>query len=690
MMTSDMLMTVEGNPWLACALGLAARIFLPGLAWGWALAFPAWPAAIRGGRWLEAGARVVFAGLLIALFNAAFLAELGLYTSWFEWASLLALSAPGLWMGRRQIAENARSAAPALALILAGFIAIMLLPRQGEWIVGGWDPGVYLTQGVHVGRTGTFRPPPDPVYSRMTPDELRVFTRGVVNFTEGHPVYPLDPETRSFQLFFFRLTPALIALLEHGGGLRAAVRVNLFMGFLAAWMFAALLAAMVRHRGQFVLSLLLLAAHPLWLYHLHIPTSELLQFFLLCGAGAMIPVRSIRIGGLALAFFAMMANRFSFLPFGVLLILLSALMDFPRADRRRVALERWALLGALAAGVLYDYATAAVTIERLAFIVPQLFQHALFLLVLVLGVDGVADKTAWREAVLKLFQRIEPWLVAAGAAVLASVVAGVFFLPGGALYRMGIERAFPYWGAGYLLAALAGLIFLLAHWRRETSLLKAWVLFLLAATAVTLMNKAIANLYPWATRRFVEFTVPLLALLGGLGLAGWTHRLKSKAGGMLSLLLALAVVGASARMSWHAWTRTEFNGFSRMMAQIAEQVHDTDILVADHFLYGTPLRFIQGLNVLNGEALWTQKNPRVMQKALSTLACIARPGERICFLTSVPEGLGLYPAPIAPVELVWESDPFDFEDIQHHPRASGFSLRTRHRQFRLYVWTPEN
>ncbi|OGV46543.1 MAG: hypothetical protein A2X46_06310 [Lentisphaerae bacterium GWF2_57_35] len=688
-----MLETVTTNSWLACALGLAARLFLPGLAWAWA-----WPAATeeagdRLRQWVGVGARAAGVGLLAVVLSAAFLAELGWYTPGAEWGVLGAISAAGVVAGvlknRRAFCSTVLQGLPMAGLVAAGAAVIMLLPRQGEWIMGGWDPGVYMDEGVWVSHNGTFRPEPDPVFSRFDAREFRTFTREVVNFKEGHPVFPIDPETRSFKLFFFRLTPTWIAVLDRCGGLRAATRVNLFTGLLTALLFLAVLWSISRTRLQAFMSLLFLVSQPLWLYHLHIPTSEVLQAGLLCLLFLFVPHRDRPGVGRAIlpaCLFALTVNRYSFLPFGVLFLLAVAVLDFHRADRRQAVRERLGQIGALAAGVLYDYATTPITIERLAFIVPSLFAVAGVVLALTLVVDWVAEHEQRRAFWLAFSRRFSRPLALLGLLALAGTLAAWFVLRGSDSIPSGIRRIAPYFGPGFLGASLVGLGVLILRWHSISLLLKCLIFYCLALTLATLQNDAIANLYPWATRRFVEFTVPLVAVLSGLAVAAaWPDRFDRRIRGALAVGAAFAILAVSARQSYHAWTRTEYDGYSDLLASIARQIEPTDIVVADHFLYGTPLRFIYGKHILNGEVLWSRRNPKEMQAALTALRRIVRPGERIRFLTSTSKGLDVYPVAIEPASLDWTSPPFVYEDLQHHPRADGFELRSHERVFRLYT-----
>ena len=157
-------LVVDYNPWLAAALGLAARIFLPGLAWVWVL--PDVDANSRGA-WharFRTSALAAFIGLIVSVGVVIVLGETGRYRPAYEWVALLSVTglgvALGLWRVPARLLGRLRQAMLPVLLFAAAAAGIMLLPRQGEWLVGGWDPGTYVDQGVFVSRNGTFRPGP--------------------------------------------------------------------------------------------------------------------------------------------------------------------------------------------------------------------------------------------------------------------------------------------------------------------------------------------------------------------------------------------------------------------------------------------------------------------------------------------------------------------------------------------------
>lgn len=684
---------VAVNAWLAGSLGLVARVLLPGAAWAWLWRANAEPLSEREPA-VFLLARMVVIGVALALAQVLALATLGIYTRRVEVAVGLLTGLLGFYAGRRCApgfwGARRRAAAVAATYVGAGFLGIMLLPQRGEWILGGWDPGIYVNQGVVLERNGALRPAPDRFFSRLTGPELEWFTRPAFNFTEAYPVVPLD-RRRVLEPFFFPLTPAWIAMAQRAGGLRAATRANEFLGWLTLPVFFALARRLHPARPYAWVALTLLLLQPLWLYHLHFPTSEMLQLLLLCGIGLLLPDRRahpvfpwLLAGLLGLA----MLNRFSFLPFGALLVCVLAWLDLPRAERIRVAGERILQIGALVLGAICDALTQPTTLGRLERQMPELLMTFTFLVIIALALDILAFHPPLRRGLPAFLER-GAWstgLVAFGLLAAASFGSAEDALSG-FRWSCGLVLHFGGWAAVTL--ALAGALLMALRSGGAPAGLKAWALFLLAATAVTMLLPEIARLLPWATRRYVEFTVPLLALLGALPVARlWATARLRRAGPTLALLLLAATLGSNARGAWRAWRLTEYDGLSVALTEAARHIGPADIVVADHFRWGTPLCFLHDKQVVNGELFFADRHPDRMRNALRVLARMAREGHPVRFLTSTETGLRIFPVPVEPVRLDWESTPWTMRETIHSPRATALEQREKSKRFRLYTWTP--
>ena len=688
--------SVAVNHWVQCAVLLTIRVFFVGWAWAWTL--PPFDRS-RGGRIGEliwTGASTVFCGLVVNLLCVTALAEMSRFSPWNDAALLVCVCSVGLALGlakaRNRVFVSVSRSLPIAGLFLVGAAVIMLMPSQGEWITGGWDPGTYVDQAVYVSRTGSFRPLPDPAFSSLRADEMGLFTRQVHTFTEGLPVFPIDPQKRSFQLFFVRLTPAFIAMLERAGGLRAAVRMNMFAGLLSVLAFAGMMISLFERKSWRQFSLLLLIVQPLWVYHLRIPTSEMLQLFLFMSVLSLLPLRTRGASSqmwFIIGLFTLVLNRIGFLPFGCLLILTVACCDLKRSDRSTVAMERVAQVVALLAGLAFDIGACHVSLVRLGSFFYTLVGVSLGLMVTSVVLEVVAAKDQRRLAML----RVLPKLVTAGIVLSALLVFGgayVLRLPQLSEFGSNIAAAWSYFTGPLVICGVAGL--LLLCFKRRMPGRDGWgvILFLMAATGVMLVEGQISELYPWATRRYLVYTVPLAAILGGVALGAlWNSSLGSRSISRVSAVaVALLVCFVGGRQSLKAWRATEYDGLSERLCEVADHIGDGDLVVTDHFLFGVPLRFIHDRPVLNGMLLCRELKGHDLELALMALERLSSHGWRIRFLTSTTDGMDIFP--FMPDELFedWSSEQFPLREIEHSGTVAGFRTRIFVRQFRLYTWQP--
>jgi len=690
-------MQIEDISWLPVLALLMFRFVLMGLAWSWLVPVTKM-AQGRFSIWLTQMAVTLLLGTLCSSLLVLFLAEIGHYSRLTEGVVGGLITLLGLLLGARKslpafgrhLAENL----PGAGLVLIGMITVLLLPRCSEWVMGGWDPGVYLNQGVYVASTGTFHPPPDPLYAALDEDAFAQFTRGNAGYTECFPGIAIDPDTRAFQHYFFRLTPSAIAAMATGG-LRLATRVNYFFGLFSAVIFAGALLLMGASRRHVVFSVLIFVSHPLWLYHLHIPTSEMLHLCLVGGLAVLLPCRQKGGGGvlalLGLTMFAAMLNRISFLPFGGLLCVLAAWADRDRRDRGRVCFEHGVMLIAVLAGLLFDHLASGITVVRIA--------HVVGLLERIFGVCAVvtvlADLFLLSARMRGFLNRLLsfPWRKGLTSVALLGLALMAFSAWQPLRDLSGNwAQIFPYLGWGAVLMACLGAICI--AWNNEDSWWTLFVTFWALVTVSILMNNYTSGVFPWTSRRYLVYTLPLIAALAGYPLACLWGRAASVRnpwwvyGGATGVLLL--VMGMTAKTSWHAFNRVEYTGVTAALALVAEQIDDDDVVVVDAPTWGTPLKLIYGKNIINGKHIWNLgKDPPSRPSVMPALQGLANSGKRIRFLTTTPlKALAIYPDPVTPVTEDWVSQELIFEEIIHSTRARDFEMRQIRHVLRLYTWQP--
>ena len=167
---------------VVCPLLITLRIFAVGIALSW---FLPRPRSLSDSRWCQSlilGARAILVGVLVTAFLVLGLGEFGLYRSAaLEGFLLGGLSSAGIVAGllyhRERFWLYCRNCAPLAALCLCGIAVVMSLPERDEWALGGWDPGVYISEGVALAREGTFYPEDSLLFEQFNDAEKAVFTR---------------------------------------------------------------------------------------------------------------------------------------------------------------------------------------------------------------------------------------------------------------------------------------------------------------------------------------------------------------------------------------------------------------------------------------------------------------------------------------------------------------------------------
>ncbi len=693
--------------WVArtfAALLLTAALALTGTAWAWLMPSVLFAPASRVARALRvmAAALAIGSGLFLPLTMLWF--EFGLGTRGIVLCWGAVWCGAGVFLGWLFARERVRAVWsdgwPGLVLLWAATWIVLSLPGRSAWVVGGWDPGVYVNQGVAAARAGAFHVPALPVHAFLPYAEMRPFLRDFFGrYIECFPGMPIDPASRVMQPYFFRLFPTWIALAAQAGGLTAATRVNLVLGLPVLLLVGAMLRTHGYGRAQAVMAVSLLAFHPLWVYHLQLPVSEMLELVLWCAAAWM--ARWRRDGAfpaflVGMVLLAGLLNRFSFLPFAAMLVAVMAWEDGSREDRGAVLRERfWQMLG-LAAGVWFDYVVCRITMVRLTAVAPRVVGFAALILVAATCFDLCAFSARFRRCV----ERLSPWkaaALAAGPLLLFGLVV-LSRLPAWARMSAGqMARQMPFlvgfapggFASPLLVLAVPAGMWLLASEQRPSRFLAGMAVALVGVALASSMGGHIVAIQPWSSRRYLTSAVPLLAMLTALPLGGlWAYPgLRRSWRRVGALLLLAAVLGGLAPRAWRAWSRPEYDNVAPALAAIARQVNpQTDVVLADHHWWGAPLLFLYDRQVLNGTWLYEARGPGSMARALKALERFRRAGWRVRFLTSTEHGLDLYPIHPGTVSLDWEAPPLRYRELVHGPAVTDFVWREKAAHFRLYTW----
>ena len=660
------------------ALSVVALLYLPGWAWAWLL---------RPTSRLDTAASALVLGIPFLLIPAVALAEAGHLSRFALFLTAAVIVIAGLIFGQRDAAREPgppgaripwRAGIHGFALLVLATLLCLTWPGRGEWLPGGWDPGVNMNQGLLLARTGRVAQPPQPLLAAALQEAPYAFARTSFGFLEVFPGLPADPVTGALRPYFYRATPTLIAALDLAAGRAAALRVNHVAGLFALLVLAGLLArglGEAPRRGAILLGVLVLATQPIFVAHLATPASEPLELLLVCSTGYLLlrPRDRRSASALALVIFLAALNRVSFLFHAALLLLVLALWDAPEDDRPGVSARHLAVAAGLTLGLAWYAWVTPDALVKVRHLLPTLHLLAGGSVALALLVDA---PLLWNR-------RGGPsWLRAAAALIPVGLLA--LECSRHAPWREFL-RNLPAWsaysGAAIAAAALLGLV-----WKGRRSSAAPWLLWLFICLLAGLLHRHAADLYPWATKRWLAFSPPLLAAGVALLLAGLAQRF-GRRGSWAGALLALTGLVLQAPLTRDAWHSTEYDGTRLALERVAAQVRAGDLVVADHFMWGMPLALAHGVQVLNAEPLLAGRGDPA--QAQRFLAGQAANGARIVLLASTASGLDGWPAFLRAAQPL--GDPVTLalrERIQHRSNRS-FECRGKSRLLQLYVWTPE-
>jgi len=668
------------------------KIFLLGWVWLWIFPDRLVADQNRLKQWIFHAAGAGLLGILFTSLSTLILGEFGLFTVAGENITRGILLLCGIVMGWRSDAARWRhslmQAMPVSLVLLIGFVAVMLYPHRGEWIIGGLDPGVYMNEAAALSRTGTFYPPDELFYTEFTEEQQASLIRSGFGRTERFPAILVFPEKKSFSFEFFRLTPSLFAAIHRSGDLHAMTRSNTLIALLVIVAFTAL---MLKHFtvSHAVFSAIILIAQPIFLYHGHIPITEMLQLLLLMSFLFLIvdqPIDKVTAGAAALLLAAATLNRFAFLPFAGILMICLALAEATEPNRRAVLNRRVLFILACMFAGFINYEIAPASLRGWSDIELILISASMA------GLMAVSlDLLFCIPFVRRLASTLSPIKidVLAGLAVAAWIATWIWHEKLGSTHdHDNLFRLVPFTGIAPLVISTAGaLAFFFLRPRIKASILFPILIFLLAITWLLILRKSIMDLYPWATRRYLPYLVPFIALSCGYLLSRcWTTTRFKLAGRITAIVLFLMLLLELAPTSRRAWLYTQMNGISETLEQISELAGPDDILIADHADWGTPLALMHGIPTLNGREFWKDASGKRMNTVLPALARMADEGRKIKFLTSTDEGMNIYPVELD-YTLDWTSEATTYQQIIQHKRANRYELTTRQTTFRLYTVT---
>jgi len=625
-----------------------------------------------------------FAALLLISWACA---ELGIFhpviiLSGFVLAAVARILLQRAWFLERRMALLAFFAS------VVGVYALLPLAGNGaNWIAGGWDPGIYVNEGARLLRTGSLDAPAPAFFEVLSGEERTLFTRHRHGFEEYLPVTPLAPDYSEVRRFFFPLTAVFLAWCAWAGGIVTACHAPLFLlPPLFAALFGLMAAAGVPVRVRWMAPALFFLL-PVTLYHLSVPTSELLEVCLLFALFAHL-FSAPRAAWVGVFVLLAVLNRMSFFTFSGMLMSVWCLVRLRHASPRRETIG--ILAGAsLAAGLGLgiDLAVNPDATARLADHLGGLVGVGIALHVAAWGIVGVGVYIPWLRRVSVLH-----------AATFAGCVLFGLRLGGGGDGRIqclfALEGAQAYLGLFPLIFTGLSLLALLFFRARLTPESESLLAFFLIAAVLVIVRFEIAPQYPWASRRFLLYLVPCVVLMVPMALSLLPSARHSLAFG----LAVLAFIGLiQGRTLIQAARVADYPGLASTLAAVARQVPSNALVVCDHFLWATPLYNIHGIEVINGEALWSEDAADAYHlpatertsRAWALLGTIAR-SRPVYFFTSTEKGDDVY-KPTPPGILTPVGDPVHhtYTLVRHHRAMRDFKMESRTKIYTLWQWSPQ-
>ena len=563
----------------------------------------------------------VLTSVAVTSWIALILAQLGFFSLPAVCGILLVISLAFVILSRGAPWTFPRPAAGSLTVAaLFACIGLFLYTPPYEYVLGIWDPGVYVNAGAHLARTGSIT-----IHDRVLPQiaaadrELFYDTRFYPQRYEGMAV--ADAEKGIISPHFYHLYIVWIGLFHAIGGLKFSLLVNTVFGLLSLSAFFLLGKELAGRKTAFLAALLLLfSAAQTWA--VRFPTSEILaQFLLLSWLLCLLRAQDDTGSFWALLGGVCFAEALLTVFTAITLVPLFIVVIFWRTwdgSRRSDLLSLIPLAGGLLhlaiqdATVCRSYAALQFQILRSEGLSPTvLLSSALILLLALLCAH------TWMKRLQPRLRRL--FETAAFGALLGSVVIGLFAFAyylrpllssaadvrnlrelGWFLYPLAAGK---FYSPAGLYLALAGVI-LFIHGRSDARW-GAFIFIALIASAVLFHRKMIFPSYPWAMRRYMPLVYPSLIFFASFALARLSGR---KSIGTPAAWALVALLILSTQRTYGRYVRpTEFSGTIDFLGRLADRLDRDGIYVCEGSGMAAPLDCVYGLDMLHLRAQTPEK-----------------------------------------------------------------------------------
>ena len=206
-----------------------------------------------------------------------------------------------------------------------------------------------------------------------------------------------------------------------------------------------------------------------------------------------------------------------------------------------------------------------------------------------------------------------------------------------------------------------------------------------------MLNPGVAGIYPWALRRYLVFWLPLATIAIVYLLQTMIARCHTRARLLVGMVVVSAMAGSAALGARAAARVGDYRGIKSALDAVVALCAEDDIVVADDARWGTPLLLLYGLDAIDGSRLWSARTPDARAAWLDALEALqAETGRRVVWLTSVPEGLGIYEGVVGSTSPPLLEEEFAYRTVIHSAGADHFACRDHTRTVRLFTGVIQN
>ena len=558
----------------------------------------------------------------------------------------------------------------------------LILQPVSEWLAGGWDPGVNMNQGVYLGNHG-FDRTPLPVFESMAKLDKSIFVNDIFGRDEAFPGVPINNDG-AFSFYFYSVTPLWIAFLYWLGGMFAVFRAMSILGLMSATLFFYGLRSFGWSKLKAGCAAFMLLLQPIVIYHMHTPCSEMMELMLV--TALMVVIAKQKAVWLFPLIILACLNRPGFImPAGILVLLLS-FVDQDRISRRALLQAMIYVAAGLACSLLYYHTVGSGSVVKISRAFTLLELGSICCLVSAFIIYFIRYRKV-REG-----QRLSQWLTFAGVALPVLIfLISVIVNPRGVNDSLSVvAHLVEYTGWPLSLLAAVGLVAWLIRIvkARRLSLFDLFIILCMAAFALPAGYKHAADLYPWATKRFLS-SLPILVALCSVDIL-WRVAKRGIKWRVLAIVTLVVVIGWNAKSIMYAWNRVEYRGLHKTISKLADKIEKDDLVVSDHFLWATPLALSFDRQALNGERLWADSSLEQRSATYDFLRSWHSSGHRILLLTSTEAATDIFPSEFRSDRAICSPINYSYQIISHHKNSKSFSIKQKHAEFLLLEWIPND